>query len=280
MLFDQISKRFAARRLSRRQTLAAGAIGLAGLAAGAEATTAAPAPAAPNPGALTLLQSPTGTVTAIGTPTADEEKEVMFLFLQSFQSGSLAPKPDAPDRFILTLSQGLGETIYFSDRPAKIVGSMPTEVFLDALGFTPNNPPNAALIGHRDADHKDVVVVELFDPKYDSDTNTATYEVTLLEDWRRLGTTFEQTPDDEQHLPREFTAAHLFIDDCPDSHYICTRDSGQYEDDIGSLGVRGTCWDWVAISCYPCAGLGPTWDECNRTFPACQGKCRVQLRAA
>ena len=40
----------------------------------------------------------------------------------------------------------MAATIYFSDRPERIFGDLPTQEFLDTLGFTPDFPPNAALI--------------------------------------------------------------------------------------------------------------------------------------
>lgn len=284
-LFDHISKRLAEHRLSRRQTIAAGVAGAAGLAAAATITPAGAAPAQPSrkSAPLRLHGAQAHAPVSFGTPEAEEEaKDLMFLFLQSFGPGSLVPKPDDPDRYILTMSHGLGETIYFSDRPARVFGSVPTPVFLDALGFTPTNPPNAALIGQRGVDDKEVVVLELFDPNYDTSTNTVTYEVILLEDWRKLGDTFAVNTDEEdKHHAREFTAAHLFIDDCPDAHYICVRSEGWENVVIGELPqVRGTCWDWTSISCQPCKGLGAAWTECDRTFPECEGKCFLELQAA
>ncbi len=129
--FDRIAKVFADRRLSRRQALtqggaglAAGALAAAGLAHSARAQDATPA----------------------ATATADGDK-TMFLFLQAFQSGSIAPKDGGSEgRYTLTLEQGLGQTIYFSDRPERLVGASPTPQFLAGLGFPPDNPPNAALV--------------------------------------------------------------------------------------------------------------------------------------
>lgn len=273
--FDRITKLFARRRLSRRQALT----GSAGLAAGALAATgyhaAAGAPA-PQPAAregFTVLDQPAPGATAIATPTVTGAKPTTFLFLQSFERGSLAPLPGSPGRYTLTLTQGLGDTVFFSDRPAKIVGTVPTQTFLDGLGFTPTNPPNAALVGQRDATHKDVVVVELFNPHYDASANTLTYEVTLLQDWHKLDETFDQTPDDEAHLPRDFTAAHLFIDDCPDLAN-CVTWYGVLHGPIPG-GPFGRCWNWSRFTCYPCSDVDPAAlnDLCNRTYPACQGQC-------
>ena len=69
-----------------------------------------------------------------------------MLFIQSFQSGSVVPKDGAEGRYTLTLEQGLGHTIYFSDRPDRIVGAPRPPQFLEGLGFPDDNPPNAALV--------------------------------------------------------------------------------------------------------------------------------------
>jgi len=272
--FDRIGKLFAHRRLSRRRPLAGGA----GLAAGAlaaagidakAAAARAPEHAAPAPG-----------VTALAPPAAGGAKPTTFLFLQSFEAGSLVPKPGVPGRYTLTLKQGLGDTVYFSDRPAKVVGTVPTDRFLQGLGFTPADPPNAALVGQRGPTHKDVVVVELFDPHYDAATNTLTYEVALLRDWQKLGVAFQQTPDEAAQLPRAFTAAHLFIDDCADLTRCLgpcgTR--GACEGDQGPIpgGPHGQCWRWDQFQCRPCHTTVEALNErCNQTYPGCGGTCNV-----
>lgn len=294
--FDRIAKLFAERRLSRRRAVRHGAAGLAaaGFAAAGITTAAAAAPSAigaapsttggaersdlvtasftpPAHEGFTVLADTPAAATAVASPVPEEDKETMFLFLQSFETGSLVPKTASPDEYTLTLRKGLGETVFFSDRPQKIAGTMPTPAFLDALGFPPDNPPNAALIGHRSATHKDIVVVELFDPHYDTSNNTATYDVKLLQDWHKLDETFEQTPDDAKHLPRDFTAAHLFIDDCADRDRQCGK-GFRATSSVGTLRSTGQCFRWLTLACEDCddySGL------CNATFPECEGNCHI-----
>jgi hypothetical protein len=152
--FDTVSKFFAHRRLSRREAmiksstaLAATALAATGLARTANAQEASPAAA----------------------EDADSG-DVSFLFVQSFQAGSIAPKEGAEDRYTLTLESGAGQTIFFSDRPDRIVGAGPTAEVLDWLGFPADNPPNAALVVENGAGNTDVAVVELFSPVYDEAT--------------------------------------------------------------------------------------------------------------
>src|SRR5579884_804569 len=171
--FDQISKLFAARRLSRRRALqagsgglAAGLLGAAGLDAAAQGTPAA---------------TPSGTPSAAAV---EASKPTTFMFVQSFTAGSLAPQSGQPNRFTLTLRGGLEQTVYFSDRPERLFGLAPTDQFLKGLGFTPANPPNAALVAHRGPGRTELVVLELFDPHFDASSETLTYAVQVLQDTR------------------------------------------------------------------------------------------------
>ncbi len=268
--FDSVAKLFAGRR-SRRQVLAQAGTGLA---AGALAATGLAAP--------TRAQD--------ATPAAAEEGEkVMYLFLQAFQSGSVAPKEGAEGRYTLTLEQGLGQTIYFSDRPERVVGASPTPQFLEGLGFPDDNPPNAALVVETADGQTEIAVVELFSPAYDEATRTATYEVAVLEEWEAsLEMGFHQTPADLAAFGDRFGAAHLFIDDCADEEIACYLNEGvsgsgstEY---VGSLGVQGFCYNY--LRCEPCTPGGHVksdacmsfrhWrDACSASFSQCAGgNCR------
>ncbi len=159
--FDTIAKLFAGRRLSRRQALTQGGTGLAaGALAAAGLTTA------------------TGVAAQDATPaTGQTRPEPEMLYLQSFQSGSIAPKDGEGGTFTLTLEQGLGQTIYFSDRPDRIVGAMPTEYFLNTLGFPDDDPPNAALLIERAPGEVEIAVVELFNPVWEGTSPGVTYDI-------------------------------------------------------------------------------------------------------
>jgi hypothetical protein len=105
--FDRVAKRVAACR-SRHRALAEAAAGLAPAATAQEATPA---------------------------PAGQAGEKVQFLFVQSFRSGSIAPKAGTDGAYTLTLEHGLGQTIYFSDRPERVVGADPTPQFLKGFGF-------------------------------------------------------------------------------------------------------------------------------------------------
>src|SRR5262245_48678681 len=77
------------------------------------------------------------------TPAAWDGEKVPYLFVQSFEGGSIAPKAGEAGTYTVTLDHGLGQTLYFGDRPSRGVGAVPTPQFLEALGFPDDNPPNA-----------------------------------------------------------------------------------------------------------------------------------------
>jgi len=262
--FDLVAKLFASHRLTRRQALTQSG---SGIAAGALA-------------ALHLAADTHAQGTPQATPVQGSQRDAPeMLFVQAFRSGGITPAEGAQGRYTLTLEQGLGYTVYFSDRPDRIVGANPTPQFLQGLGFPDDNPPNAALVVETEDGQTEIAVVELFSPVYDEATHTATYEVAVLAEWERAGdmTFVESTADLAEMLPR-FGAAHLFIDDCPDAEIWCSRDGVN----VGSFGVRGHCYSWSEIACLPC---DPWWEYvrdamwywpqyCDNAFPhECNGNC-------
>jgi hypothetical protein len=263
--FDKVSRLFAQRRVSRRHVLAQGGVSVAGGALAAAHLYDVSAEDA--------------------TPIAQDDQQVtMTLFVQSFQSGSFEPKAGDAGTYILTLGQGLGQTIYFSDRPERIVGATPTPDFLKGLGFSADNPPNAALLLEPTPGHTDIAVLELFNPRYDQTSNTATYDVQVLKGYEKgLGMTFAEQPTDLSQLHPTFDAAHLFIDGCPDAKVVCW-DYASSTPKKGEFPALPFCYLGSYPGCLPCAGTDRTPDQitafwnkkCNDTFSACGGSCYAE----
>lgn len=266
--FDAVSKLFAASRLSRREAMVKGGTALAatGLAAAGLSRVAA--------------QDATP-ATAEG-----EDGPPELLFIQSFQSGTVAADAANEGRFTVTLEQGLGQTIYFADRPSREVGAMPTEAFLEWLGFPDDNPPNAALVVDSGAGETDFAVIELFDPAYDTASHTATYSAQVLDAWdTTVNVGFEKTTTDLASLASAFGSAHLFIDgliDCPNVDMQCYAPgtSPTTGGPVGSMGidVSGGFCQQLDFACYACNNQNPGYwaDQCNQRFPdACKGGCNI-----
>jgi hypothetical protein len=237
--FDRLGKLFAERRLSRRTALSATsrtAMGI-GPATAQEATpvaTPASYPDDPHPSADTAQASPE------------------FLFVQPFDSGTWAPLDAAAGTYTLTLSGAAAQTVYFSDRPERIVGLAPTQLFLDGLGFTPENPPNAALVADTGTGETEILVIELFDPVYDADAGTLTYDARVLADYAEPGLASLARQQTDYDYPATFGDGSLFIDSCPDGTVTCMNHfTGQV---VGSFGI-GYCWtsSWCCqVCCTDC----------------------------
>ena len=256
--FDELAKVFANRRLSRRQAvtsataaIATGALGAAGTTAAQEATPA----------------------------SGGDDHKPEFLFVQAFQSGSIAPSETTEGRYTAILEHGLGQTIYFSDRPDRIVGTTPTGQFLDGLGFPRDNPPNAAIITDNGDGESTLAVVELFAPAYDADTATVSYELAVLEQWEdTVGMGFTETPVDLGAIGASFGTAHLFIDGCPDMNMICFNLDGdrQTVGVILSTEYGGLCLSADGLACVPCH---PTLDTFEDAQVYWDGQCTARYEA-
>ena len=208
--FDALARACSA-RLPRRRALRQGAAALvAGAGFGTAGRRAAAQEAAP-----------------VASPAAGEGAG-SDLFVQTFLAGTLAPKPGEAGVYVLTLEGATGQTVWFSDRPARRVGLVPTAALLGQLGFTPADPPNAALVAQA-AGGEEVVVVELLDPRFDAAAGTLAYDVRLLADYAGGGLA-DLAPRQDGDPPPAFGAAHLFIDGC---------------------GKR-QCWDGAVAMCVGC----------------------------
>jgi hypothetical protein len=274
---NTIARLFAARR-SRRQVLARAGTSLAAgaLAAAGLTTRAAAQDAAQDPPAPAGKDGPT------------------FLFIQSFLAGGVAAKAGAAGRYVLNLEQGLGHTVYFSDRPHRVVGATPTPQFLEELGFTEETPPNAALVVETDAGETQVAVLALHAPTYDLETRTATYEIEVLQTWERSAEAgfAEADADLAARLP-SFGAAHLFIDTitipllildsqnhdaiagtcavdllftCQEGQLTCVANNGA-PTTVGAFAGWPYEFDRSLGKCLPCGAQLGLNQMCNSTFP-------------
>jgi hypothetical protein len=193
--------------------------------------------------------------TPAATPGADLTADFpVFLFVQTFTQGSWEPGEEG-GLYTLTLS-GVGSgTIAFSDRPERIVTLVPMQQFLDGLGFTPNNPPNAALVAMRagdDMSDQEVLVVELFSPAYDAASGILTYKARVLEDYGAIGLAGLAPNQTDSELPESFAGGTLLIDDCSDGDAVCYQELNGEKVIVGNIGDVGCCYDWGAGNCEPC----------------------------
>jgi hypothetical protein len=273
--FDQISKILVTRRLSRRSAVAGGA---GGVGAGLLAAVGARAKQAP----------------PIASPVAKSADNRAFLFVQTAMSGSFVPNPKAgagatpaagtpmprgqsqPGQFLLTLNGHVGETIYFSDRPDRVFGEAQTDKFLAGLGFTPANPPNAALIADTPEQEDDVLIVELLNPTWKTETGTLTYEANVLSQYQGEGLKHIAQQQKDDTIAPQFGHASLFIDDCADQVWGgYPRSGGNPNGAVGFITI-GACWSTFGCFCCDwsnCSGNSDPDSLCNQNF---RGDCGDQ----
>jgi hypothetical protein len=249
--FDALVQRLAVRS-SRRTALHAGAaLAATGLltAGNAGAETATPVatpgfPADPHPSADSAMTHPE------------------YLFVQPFDAGTWEPKSGEDGTYLLTLTGVAADTTYFSDRPERITGLAPTQPFLDGLGFTSENPPNAAIVAQTESGEQDVLVVQLFNPVYDAGAATLVYEARILADYGGRGLAHLAQQQTDYELAASFEDGSLFIDDCPNGTDMCWDGCIQ----VGTV-VGGNCWSWNTWTCNPCGSYASV---CDSTYYGCE----------
>jgi len=190
------------------------------------------------------------------------EKNDTFMFVQTAQSGSLVPVEGEDNLYTLTLMGVSPQTIAFSDRPERIVVQAPMQKFLDGMCFRPENPPNAAIAILNADKEEDLVVVELLGPVYDGANQTLQYNVSILKQPNLSYAEFNERAD--KSLPETFGPAALFIDNCPDGHVICRKNSWPH-DDCGKIST-GCCWNTWDVACEPCHSDEHYTAECKKKY--------------
>jgi hypothetical protein len=106
----------------------------------------------------------------------DQDQTVEEMFVQQASGVSSTAQT-------LTLEGVMASTLYFSDRPERVVGHLTTDQFVDDWGLGPNSfdsdPPNAVLSFPEADGSLDDVVVELSSPRLGG--GSLTYSVEVLE---------------------------------------------------------------------------------------------------
>lgn len=254
--FDRVAKLFALRK-SRRRALQGGVAGLTVLGGASKLHASSAQDATPE---------------AVSGETGAAAVKPEYLFVQTFAEGTWAAKEGEDGTVMVTLSGVTAQTVFFSDRPERQVGIAQTQIFLDGLGFTPDNPPNAAIVAELDGGEQDVLVLELLDPVYDAAASTLTYDANVLENFSDTSFSSLALISDDQSIPSSFGAGSLFIDDCSDGSGTC-----YYNDDngnavvVGGISNVGCCWGGAENpQCSLCDDDGTSayyGQLCNESYP-------------
>jgi hypothetical protein len=189
---------------------------------------------------------------ATPAPAADDAERIFTMFVQTAHGGHFVPKPGEDGVYQLVLRGASAHTVHFSDRPQRIVGSVSTADFLGTLGFSEENPPNAAVVAQTEGGGEDVIVVALLNPDYDSGSQTLTYDVVVLDEY--VGDGFgELAQQTDPELPETFGHTSLFIDDCPDLT-VCVNDvdsANNFQQWSGPVPGGPYKQGWTGLKCMP-----------------------------
>lgn len=172
---------------------------------------------------LGLRKAQAQEATPAGTPVADTAG-TNLLFIQN--AGTTRLEPGENDVHTLTMTNVLAQTLYFADRPSRLTGTVTTETFAGTFSQIfrgGESAPNATLIGHVDSgtQEEEAIVVTLLSATYDSAESTLTYEFRLLSADEIGDRQFEQEPITALDAGREYSEAHLFIDDVAECVIEC-----------------------------------------------------------
>ena len=114
--------------------------------------------------------------------TAQPKAQASLLFVQMAQK--IDYKSSGPKSGVMTLYDAPSQTMFFTDRPNRVVGNVPTSAFVTKWttdkgpnGFA-SNPPNAAVTVFQ-SDGAKTAIVELRNPRLDG--NKLSYDVKVLQ---------------------------------------------------------------------------------------------------
>jgi hypothetical protein len=164
------------------------------------------------------------------TPTAHLPTEIIsYLFVQEAAGGSLVSGKNGT--MTLTLNGVRDDTVYFSDRPARVSGVIDTNLFVHCSMFSGNNPPNAALMIPDAPAANDTVILTISNPQYDKTNGILTYTAAKVPEYNGEGLRVYQTFADPG-VPETFDRVMLFIDNSDLPVNVFSNSANATEQDI------------------------------------------------
>lgn len=206
----------------------------------------------------------------------ENQPQPEFLMVQEANSGTFQKNSDGT--YILALKDANPYTVYFSNTPEKIAGSVPTGDFTEAFNW--KELPNAAVVIREGDEKEDVAIIQITEkPLYDAEAKKLVYKAKTIGDYNGENLKYFQAKKDDS-IPSSFGWVSLFLDkaSCPDTHVqcystdICCTDPVAPNYDCGGMNVN-TCWSWnpLHFGCQPCKKPSAT---CEVQFGSCcQGDC-------
>ena len=204
------------RNLPARTALGLAALSI--LAAAAACTTGDDdAAAKTTPSIVTASRSSSASAHSVvrQTKSVTPEKRISALYSLSADRGTLTPIGNK--QFTLTLHATDTYAVWFSDRPARVSGTMATaDLVTDWAGFGfVRTPPNVAIVLHDAPREGDTLVAELTHPRYNPSSRTFTAHLRVIDQVDQTDGTmaahFARTADPS--VPTKFSGVSLFVND-------------------------------------------------------------------
>ena len=171
--------------------------------------------------ASVMLASSLGAVAAgpasAATPAASSEQKVSLLYALSGSSATMTLLPGSGDRYAFTLRDADARTVWFSDRPMRLSGTLPTSELVETwpgLGFVAD-PPNVAITLHEPAGSTETIVAVMRKPTFRAGVLRATMQVLTSERAGSLTGNLAVHGDhhDANGIPARLGSVSVFIDD-------------------------------------------------------------------
>jgi hypothetical protein len=150
---------------------------------------------------------------ALGQDATPAPVEETLLFVQVAESGTAEPIEGESGGYHVTLANGSGQTLYFSDRPERLAGIIGTGAFMQETDGMAGQP-NAALAFRPNGDDSEtkLVVLELHGATFDPESLVLTYEARFLDIASESTLALDDLSQALDSLPANFGQATLFID--------------------------------------------------------------------
>jgi hypothetical protein len=176
------------------------------------------------------MSAPASTATTTGAVTSAAAKppkvqQVSVLYALTAARGTLTAVEGKKRHYVLTLRAASDHVTWFTDRPARQSGFLPTAGFVSrwaGYGFD-TDPPNVALVVREPSGATDTVVAVMTRPKVTATgVFTARLRVLSMDQAQALGSHLKSHAGrHDLKIPARFTAAALFIDDVKPSCGSC-----------------------------------------------------------
>jgi hypothetical protein len=153
-----------------------------------------------------------GSVAAATALVAGDETAVEVLGVVRAESGSLERRDR--DRYRLVLDDVAPHAVWFSDRPARLAGTLGVPSLTRSFFGDGANPPNAALVLEDAEDDHDVLIVEVSKPRYDQADRRLVLDAAIIDDLTAVegGRLAGLADSADARVPRRFGAASMFLD--------------------------------------------------------------------